>query len=301
MPINAGYEYFNAEKKFEEARTIPEKITALEEVIRAAPKHKSSENLLKNLRIRLKKLQTMEEKSKKSGGGRKGIKKEGFQIVLVGLPNGGKSSLIAKITNAKPKVDAYSFTTNQPEIGTFYHQGVKAQIVDLPSIGSEFLDIGIIHTANGLIIVVENLDQLPEIEKHLFRATQNRIIVVNKSDNLNENELRKLNEKIRSKKLNAIPISCITNLGIDELKNRIIKSMNVIRVYTKEPGKPHSPTPVVLPINSTVKDVSESIRKGFYRMVFETRVTGPSSKFPNQKTGLSHVLKDLDIVEFHTR
>ncbi len=77
--------------------------------------------------------------------------------------------------------------------------------------------------------------------------------------------------------------------------------MDVIRVYTKEPGKSPSKDPMILRTYSTVKDAAESIRKGFFSTVRETRITGPSSKFPNQKVGLSHQLKDLDIIEFHAR
>jgi hypothetical protein len=76
--------------------------------------------------------------------------------------------------------------------------------------------------------------------------------------------------------------------------------MHVIRVYTKEPGKSPSPIPVILKEGSTVRDVAESILKGFSQRVKETKITGPSSKFPNQIVGLNHVLKDKDIVEFKT-
>jgi ribosome-interacting GTPase 1 len=57
----------------------------------------------------------------------------------------------------------------------------------------------------------------------------------------------------------------------------------------------------VLNENSTVKDVAEKIFHGLSRNVKETRVTGPSSKFPNQKVSLEHTLKDRDIVEFWLR
>jgi ribosome-interacting GTPase 1 len=66
--------------------------------------------------------------------------------------------------------------------------------------------------------------------------------------------------------------------------------MKVIRIYTKEPRKPTSSLPMILKENSTVKNAAENILKGFSQRVKETRVTGPSSKFPNQKVGLSHVL-----------
>ncbi len=301
MPINAGYEYLNAEKVYLNAKTLSEKIHALEEMIRVSPKHKGAENLLAELKRRLKKLKEKVETSKKSSKTKKGIKKEYFQCVLIGLPNSGKSSILAKLTNAQPKITPYAFSTSHPEIGTMDYQGVKAQIIDLPSIGSENFDIGLVNTADCLIIVLESLSDLEKISPYLTKARGSQIIIVNKSDLLSNEQQRKLEATIKSKKLNAILISTITNQNIEQLKSLIFKQMHVIRIYTKEPGKPKSNIPIALPENSTIKDVAESIRHGFYLQIKETRLTGPSSKFPNQKVGLSHILKDLDIVEFHTR
>ncbi len=301
MPINAGYEYLNAEKDYLEAQTTEEKISCLEEMIRTAPKHKGSENLLAGLKLRLKKLREQQEKSKKIGkSSRKGIKKEGYQCVLIGLPNSGKSSLLAALTNAKPKISPHPFTTNEPEIGTLIHEGVKAQIVDLPSIGSENFDVGTANTADCLLIITEKLEDLRQIEPKLTKTYGKRIIVLNKSDLLSPEQLRKLETTLRSKRINGLIISSSAGEGISELKEKIFREMNVIRIYTKEPGKSPSNIPVVLPSGSKVIDVAESILKGFSQKVKETRITGPSSKFPNQKVGLSHVLKDKDIVEFHT-
>ena len=302
MPLNAGYEYANAEKKYAQAATMDERIAALEEMIRAAPKHKSSEHHVAELKNRLRRFIEKKEKEKKVGKTTlKAIRKEGFQCVLLGLTNSGKSSLLSALTNAKPKISENKFTTKEPEIGTFYHKGYKAQIVDLPSIGSEFFDSGIVHTADCILTVIESIDDLNNISSYLSRSYGNQIIVINKSDLLSEEEKRKLKEKIKSKKLAALLISTITDEGIAELKERIIESMPLIRVYTKEPGKPYSNTPMILKLNATVKDAAESILKGFSSRVKETKVTGPSSKFANQKVGLSHILKDLDIVEFHTK
>ena len=148
--------------------------------------------------------------------------------------------------------------------------------------------------------MITSIDELIQIAPHVIKTNCPKIIVVNKSDLLSNEEIRKLSEKIKSKKLNALLISCLINKGIPELKKRITDSMNVLRIYMKEPGKPLSPIPMVLPLNSTVKDVAEHILKGFSQRVKETHITGPSSKFPNQKVGLSHILKDQDIIEFHT-
>jgi hypothetical protein len=301
MPVNAGYEYFNAEKKYLAAQTLEEKIAALEEMIRAAPKHKSSENFVSELKNRLRGLIEKKEKSRKTGKSTlKAIKKEGFQCVLLGLPNSGKSLLLSKLTNAKPKISLHPFTTTAPEIGTMDYQGVKSQIVDLPSIGSDFFDIGIVNTADCIILVVETIQDIEKIRPLLTKSYGKQLIVINKVDLLSNEQLRKFQETIKSKRIPGILISAETGAGIEELKERIFQNMNSIRIYTKEPGKSPSPNPVVLKQGSTVKDIAESIRNGFSKTVKESRVTGPSSKFPNQKVGLEHVLKDKDIVEFKT-
>lgn len=301
MTVNAGPEYFAAEKRYFAAQTIDEQISCMEEMVKLAPKHKSSESFVANLKQRLKKLEEKKEKAAKSGkSSRKGIKKEGFQVVLLGLPNSGKSSLLAVLTNAKPSITPHPFSTIQPEIGTLDYQGIKAQIVDVPSIGSDFFDIGIINTADLILEVIEHISDLEKISPFLSRALGKKLIVFAKSDILDNEQLRKLEATIRSKKLPAIIISSHSGFNIEQLKGMIFKSMDSIRVYTKEPGKPRTEEPIVLKEGSSVKDVAEKILKGFSKKVRETRVTGPSSKFPNQKVGISHVLKDLDIVEFHT-
>lgn len=301
MPVNAGYEYANAEKKYFQAQTLDEKILALQELIRAAPKHKSSEHLVAELKNRLRRFIEKKEKAKTVGKTtQKSIRKEGFQCVLLGPPNSGKSSLLAKITNAKPKISPNSFSTSEPEIGTLYYQGFKSQIVDLPSIGSEKFDSGIVATADCVLIIIDSLEQLEKARAYTTKSYGKIIIAINKSDLLNFEEKRKLKEKIKSKKLNAILISTVTEEGIEELQQKIIQTMPLIRVYLKEPGKKVSETPMILPIASNVKDAAESILKGFSVRVKETKVTGPSSKFPNQKVGLQHTLKDKDIIEFHT-
>lgn len=300
MPVNAGYEYFEAEKKYLAAQNIDEKIACLEEMIRAAPKHKSSENFVAELKRRMIKLRDKREKSKKIGGGKKGIKKEGYQVVLVGPPNGGKSSLLGGLTNAKPVVSANMFSTKEPELGTMDYEGVKAQIIDLPSVGSAWFDLGVVNNADCLLIVISKLDEIAEVEKVLSRTSGKKIIVINKVDLLSREERRKLEERCRAKKIDASFVSAFSGEGILELKKRIFESMNVIRVYMKEPGRVASSVPAVLREGSTVKDVAESIFHGFASRVKETRVTGPSAKFANQKTGLAHVLKDRDVVEFHT-
>ena len=301
MPINAGYEYFNAEKKYLEAQTLEEKIERLKELIKTAPKHKSSENLLSELKTRLKKFKEKAEKNASVGKGKKGIRKEGFQVILVGLPNSGKSSILATLTNATPEISINPFTTNEPVIGTMYYEGVSAQIVDLPAINSKNFDTSLLHTADCILITLSKLDDLPKINTYLQKATLKKIFVITHADSLSENELRRLDAQLKTKRLNYVLYSAISKKGIFELKKKIFEYMEIIRIYTKEPGKPVSDKPVVMKKGSTVKNVAESIYKGFSKQISETRLTGPSGKFANQRIGIDHVLKDKDVLEFRTR
>ena len=302
MPINAGHEYFTAEGKYLAAQTLEEKIYWLEDMIKKAPKHKSSENFVSELKTRLRKLQEKKEKIAKKSGGRKGIRKEGFQFVLIGKTNSGKSLLLNKLTNANSSVGEYWFTTKKPVIGTFEFEGTSAQVIDLPSVGSENFDVGLVNNADCLIFVVEDLNDLKELGEVTWRnKSGKRLVVVSKADNYDETELRKIEAKIKSKKINGLIVSALSGFGIGELRRRMFFLTGMIRIYLKEPGKVKQERPMVLKEGSSIKDVAEGILKGFSKTVKETRISGPSSKFPNQRVGLNHKVKDLDIIEFHTR
>lgn len=304
MPINAHPEYIQAEKEYHEANSDEERLLALEEMIKYLPSHKGAENLRKNIRTRYKKLkQEIEKSKKKKGKGKKGIKKEQLQGIIIGLTNSGKSSILKSITNAQPRIASYGFTTTEPEVGTLDYQGCNIQLIDMPPIASEGFDKGLVNDADTLLIVIEKIDEI----KHIFNLTKNnkkakRIIIFNKIDKYDESTKRKISETLRSKKQNFVIVSTLTKEGIDKLKEKILKSFPVIRIYTKHQGKKEKfkDKPVVLQKNSTLEDVAEKILHGFSKKVKYAKVTGPSAKFKNQKIGLKHVVKDRDSVEFIT-
>jgi hypothetical protein len=139
MPANLPPEYFKAEERYLQARTIEEKIVATEELIRIAPKHKGTEKLLKVLKRRLAKLrQELRVKQARRvgrGGPSFAVKKEGAaQVALVGAPNSGKSTLLHQLTAARPKIDIYPFTTRQPVPGMMRFEDVQIQLVEVPAV-----------------------------------------------------------------------------------------------------------------------------------------------------------------------
>lgn len=299
--------YKQAEAKFLVAQTDEERIKALEEMIKECPKHKSSEKMLANLKTRYKKLKEKLEKTKKSGKGqasKTSIKKSDMQAVIIGQTNTGKSSLLTSLTNAKPKISPgiqTRFTTTYPVQGMMNYSGTNIQLIENPAPESDFYDKSLVNTADTLLILIDNLEQINKIKPFLTNAIGKQIIIFNKIDKIAENEIRKLEATLKSKRYDFLLISTKTKKGLQELKEIIFKSFNKIRVFTKEPGKPKSEKPIILEPNSTVKHVAEKILHGFSDKVKESKVTGPSSKFPNQKVGLQHKLKDLDVVEFKTR
>ena len=136
MPANLPPEAKAKLAKYSEAKSIEEKIRALEEFISSVPKHKGTENLLLWARRRLAELREEMEarKRKKVGGGVQFfVEKSGAgQAVLLGPPNSGKSSILAAITNAKPEIADYPFTTKLPQAGMAIYEDVRIQIVDTP-------------------------------------------------------------------------------------------------------------------------------------------------------------------------
>ncbi len=225
MPINATAEYFKAEEKFRSAKSKEEKMAALEEMIRAMPKHKGTEHVLAQLRGKLAKLR---KESDKKGAKRTGISKEGdAQVCILGPANSGKSTLLAQLTAAKPRISSHPYTTTEPEIGMMDYNGIKIQLVEIPStFEPRFLSIA--RTAEALVVIARSGEEQKKMQKLL-------------DDNF-----------IRARR-----ISVSSAKG---LKEKIWEMLDLIIVYTKTSG-----TPMALKQGSTVKDFAMRIHKDFVK------------------------------------
>ncbi|MCL5413568.1 MAG: TGS domain-containing protein, partial [Candidatus Marsarchaeota archaeon] len=85
--------------------------------------------------------------------------------------------------------------------------------------------------------------------------------------------------------------------NIDELKKRVFDSLDLIRVYLKpKDGEPDFENPMVLDSGSNITEVVRKINSKLVKDARFAYVTGPSSKFPNQRVGVEHVVKDGDVV-----
>lgn len=96
-----------------------------------------------------------------------------------------------------------------------------------------------------------------------------------------------------------IPVISINE--IDKLKEELFKSLDVIRVYTKEPGEKPTSEPLTVKRGTTVIDIARKLHNDLAENFKYARVWGKSVKFPGQKVGADHILEDGDVIEIHTR
>lgn len=275
MPINASLEFGKAEQKYRNAKTLEDKIAAMHEVIAAAPKHKSSENLLRELRTRLKKLKLEAIDKKKKSGKRASIAipKQGFQVVIIGFPNSGKSTLLTKLTNACPKIADYPFTTKTPEVGAMNYEGGCIQLVEIPALVKEAATkqaelMSFVQTADGIILLADDEHQRKTLMGELFKFKIDKPIFLASKDVFPD-------------------------------KKMVFEFFGLMRVYTKEPkDSPEKTRPIILKKSSTVLNAALKIHKDFARGLKYARVWG-STKFAGQRVDKEYVLKDGDVVEFH--
>lgn len=124
------------------------------------------------------------------------------------------------------------------------------------------------------------------------------VVALNKIDTVDSKKLNAVRNEIEAKtRMKVIPISAKMAENISELKRLVFDGLGLIRVYLKpKDGDPDFNKPLVLDVGATIIDVVKKINT---KLVKDTRfayVTGPSAKFPNQRVGTEHLVKDGDIV-----
>ena len=165
MPANLTAEAKAKLAKYAAAKTVEEKIKALQEFLSVAPKHKGAENLLLWATRRLAELKEELEKERRKKQGGRGprifVEKEGAaQLVVVGPPNAGKSLLVQKLTGARTKVADYPFTTTLPVPGMLKYEDIYFQLIDAPPLAEEAPQFvsrvaGLARNADGTLLVVD--------------------------------------------------------------------------------------------------------------------------------------------------
>lgn len=162
-------------------------------------------------------------------------------VGLVGLPNAGKSTLLSHLTNARPKIGAYPFTTLEPSLGVAKLRDQEIIIADIPGLiegaskgkglGDKFLRH--IERTKDLIYLLDISSESPkkdyEVLKNELKSwdesllKKKEIIVLNKADLMPEKEAQKIAKKIsKDTKKDIILISAVSGAGIKDLLEKLI-------------------------------------------------------------------------------
>ncbi|MHC4461618.1 MAG: GTPase [Planctomycetota bacterium] len=325
MPANLTPEYFKAERWFREATTTEEKILALEQMLRVMPKHKGTDHLRADLRKKLSKLKEAPAKKGKakhvdifhvprSGSG---------QIVLLGTPNCGKSSIVAALTNAKVNVADFPFATGVPVPGMVKYEDVPIQLVDMPPITAEYLAPGQVGTYRNCDVIAIVIDLSADVGEQMqicldFLESRNLLIdaetsaldehgnvlakrafcICAKSDIAKAGALEALKQSCK-RPFEFVEISAEGGAGLEKLSATFFRFLNIIRIYAKPPGKPADMTdPFTLPAGATVMDLANAIHRELAEKLKFARIWG-TGVYDGQNAQRNHVLNDKDIIELH--
>lgn len=150
---------------------------------------------------------------------------------------------------------------------------------------------------NAEVIIREDMD----LDRFIDGLMDNRkylpsVEVINKVDMLDGETKNEYEDEY------DLLISAETGKNLDELKQMLFDGMGLIRVYMKEKNEePDKDEPLILRKGDTVDDALDKLPGDMRDRFKHARVTGPSSKFPDQKVGEDHELEDEDILQLNLR
>jgi ribosome-interacting GTPase 1 len=329
MAVNLTPQYLEAEAEYKRAQTAEERLECLKKMWALVPKHKASEKLQAELKTKLSEAREEVEKERKSpkkAGVSHKIPKQGAgQVLLVGGPNGGKSRILTRLTRATPEVAAYPFTTREPHAGMMEWEDVRVQLIDTPPITADYLESylsSMVRSADACLLVVDLGDDDGPLaaEAVLERLAQAKTILVgqppaeagdpslhhtktmlvaNKLDLPDAAERLELVRELFGSRFPIQALDAESGRGLEDLRTAIYRLLNVIRVYSKKPGKPADmAAPFTCPAGSTLLQMAELVHRDFADKLKSARIWG-TGVYDGQTVTRDHVLHDKDIVELH--
>ena len=243
MPTNVSFEFAKAKEKFENAVSLQEKMATLQEMQRTAPKHKGGEKLRKEISKKMSSLRRemekgIEQRKKTASKSTLHVRKEGAgQVVLAGLPNTGKSTMLKAMTGIDVEVAPYPFTTKKPEVGMVEFKGAGIQLVEVPALvegsgsgkasGAQILSI--VRNADAVVLVLRGNSALRDF-RTLVKEMRNAGIRLNEE---------KPKIEFKSGKFRGITIAGKRHLKMKpEEFEKFLKSMGIYKasVILKEPA-----------------------------------------------------------------
>ncbi len=328
MPTNLPADYFKIEEEFRKATSNEEKIRLLQEMMSVVPKHKGTDRLRADLRKKLANLRRA-PKARKAVARYESpyhIERQGAgQVVLVGMPNTGKSALLRVLTNAEPEVAPYPFTTWTPTPGMMTFENVQIQLIDTPPLNEEHVEAELLNLIRRVDLVAlvldvqgypiqEFEDALAFLEEHRIAPRHERqtdpdrpgwafkpfLILVNKCDEPADDEDVAVLSELLGEEWLLVPVSAEIGRNLERMGRALFDMLEIIRVYSKPPGEePDRSAPFVLEKGSTVETFAAKVHRDFLQTLKTARIWG-EGVYDGQRVGRDHVLHDGDVVELRT-
>ncbi|MCM8822506.1 MAG: 50S ribosome-binding GTPase [Candidatus Omnitrophica bacterium] len=320
MVANLPPHYHTKEAELKKAKTPEEKIQILLEMMAIMPKHKGTEKLQKELKSKIAKLrkQSAEKKVISRGSPVPTIEREGAgQAIIAGPPNTGKSTLLASMTKAKPEIADYPFTTKIPQPGMLEYQDIQIQMVDTPALASGVSEnwLGDMMQKSDLILLLMDLsdddilEKMEDVMKILeqfkiktpdkWEFTKKILWVGNKIDVPGWQEIKNIVCELYPIGNEFLTISAKKNTNLDSVGEMVFNKLEIIRIYTKIPGKPaEMKDPYTIAAHSTLEDLARSIHKDLVKSFRYARLWKQGKGNPII-AGRDYILQDRDLIEIH--
>lgn len=267
------------------------------------------------------------------------IRPEGAaQIALIGSPNVGKSALHGRLTGSSAQSAPYPFTTQFAQPGMLPYLDIHFQLIDLPPLSPHYgipwfanalqpADAGLwvvdlsdpecveqTFSVQALLaekritlserwdaIRVADLEDQSEPLGDPFALRLPALMLLNKSDQIeNLSDELEVFQELTGVRYPVLAVSAITGEGLDQLGPWLFEQLQIVRVYTKAPGRsPDMDRPFTVRRGQTVYDVAVLVHRDIAETLKYARLWR-DQQVQGLQVGSDHVVSDGDILELHT-